>query len=289
MSKVRRLGIIGAENSHSFKIAEICNIREAVPLRVTHLWGETKDAADDSAAKGRIPHIISDWRSLLGKVDGVMIDHRHGGAHAEAARYFIDAGLPTFVDKPITCDLAQAQELFDMAEKKSCPIITFSSKPLQKVFQAKLKAIGRDAVRVFNSSGPSDLESRHGGVFFYGIHQVDCAVEALGTDAVSVFLHRSGPNAIATIEFSGGRLATLNLISTHPAGFHWRFCTDHGDFSLADKNDTIPYLNTARLVSNFLKSGETPFSRRRMLAPIAILEAIQASYTSGTKMAVKSF
>lgn len=278
MKKIKRLGIIGAENSHSFKIAEICNIRKAVPLRVTHLWGETDEAAASSATKGNIPTIVSDWRSMAGEVDGVMIDHRHGAAHADVARHFIQAGIPTFVDKPMTCSLAEAKELFDEARKRSCPLMTFSLKPLQKSFQTLLKNAGPDTVRIFNSSGPSDLKSKHGGIFFYGIHQVDCAVEALGTEAVSVFLQESGANAIATIEFAGDRLATLNLIAGHPAGFHWRFCTTHGDFSEADKPDRHPYLNSARVVSDFLKTGQAAFSQERMLAPIAILEALQASY-----------
>lgn len=287
MKTSMRLGIIGAENSHSYKIAEICNLRKLVPLRVSHIWGETEEAAANAAKLGGIPHIVSDWKDLLGAVDGIMIDHRHGGRHAEAARPFLEAGIPAFVDKPITCDLAEARGLFDLAEKHGCPLITFSSKPLQKSFQSRLRAIDRSTVSVFNASGPSDLQSKHGGIFFYAIHQVDCAVEVFGENAVSAFLHQGGANAIASIEFSGGRLATLNLIADRPAGFHWRFCTDHGDFSVDDRNDRVPYLNSARLVSDFVRTGTVPFSRSRMLAPIAILEALRKSYEFGERVPVE--
>ncbi len=282
-----RLGIIGAENSHSYKIAEICNIRKSVPLRVTHIWGETDEAAAFAAKQGNIPHIVSDWRALRGQVDAIMIDHRHGGSHAEVAQPFIEAGIPLFVDKPMTCDLAEARGLFELAEQHACPLITFSSKPLQKSFQARLAAIDRSTVSVFNASGPSDLQSKHGGIFFYAIHQVDCAVEVFGPDAVSAFLHPSGVNAVATIEFSGGRLASLNLIAERPAGFHWRFCTNHGDFSIPDRNDKVPYLNSARLLSGFVRNGQVPFSRSRMLAPIAILEALKKSYERRVKVQVE--
>jgi predicted dehydrogenase len=287
MQNILNLGIIGAENSHSFKIAEICNIRKSVPVRVTHIWGETKELAKIAAEKGSIPEIVTNWRKLAGKVDGVMIDHRHGDEHGEVARYFVEAGLPTFVDKPITCDLAEAKKLFALAERRQCPIITFSSKPLQKSFQSALKKIGRESVLIFNSSGPSDLLSKYGGVFFYGIHQVDCAVEVFGTDALSVMLHQSAPNAVATIEFSGGRIATLNLIKSYSGGFHWRFCTAHGDYVLPDKNDSVPYLNSARLISDFLQTGAVSFTRERMLAPIAILEALQTAFARGGKVGVK--
>lgn len=288
MKSLKTLGIIGAENSHSFKIAEICNIRKSVPLRVTHIWGETAELAKVAAEKGAIPKVVTDWKKLAGEVDGIMIDHRHGDEHGEVARYFLEAGIPTFVDKPITCNLSEAKQLFALAERKKCPLITFSSKPLLKAFQGALKKIGRENVVIFNSSGPSNLLSKYGGIFFYGIHQVDCAVEVFGTDAQSVCLHRSGGNAVATIEFSGGRLATLNLIESYPAGFHWRFCTDHGDYVLTDKNDPIPYLQTAKLVWDFVSTGDLPFTRERMLAPIAILEALQTALKRGGKVAVKS-
>lgn len=287
MKKIHRLGIIGAENSHSFKIAEICNTRKSVPLRVTHIWGESKALAQVAAEKGNIPEIISDWKKLEGQVDGIMIDHRHGAEHGEAARFFIEAGIPTFVDKPMTCDLTEAKKLFALAEKRSCPLFTFSSKPLQKSFQSAIQKIGRESILVFNSSGPSNLLSKYGGIFFYGIHQVDCAVEVFGAEAVSVMLHQSGPNAIATIQFSNGRLATLNLIESHSAGFHWRWCTDHGDYILPDKPDSLPYLNSAKLVCEFLQTGKSPFTRERMLAPIAILEALQTAFKKGGKIAVK--
>lgn len=286
MSKIPRLGIIGAENSHSYKIAEICNVHKRVPLRVTHIWGETAEAAAHAAKLGAIPHVVSDWSALLGQVDGVMIDHRHGGCHAEVARPFLEAGVPTFVDKPMTCSLAEARALCDLAEKRSCPLITFSSKPLQKNFQARLEQIDRSTVTMFNASGPSDLQSKHGGLFFYAIHQVDCAVEVLGTEAESTFLHPSGTNAVATVTFSGGRIATLNLIADRPAGFHWRFCTSQGDFALADKNDRIPYLTSARLLADFVKNGTVPFSRARMLAPIAILEALRESHEQGMPVVI---
>jgi len=286
MSRICRLGIIGAENSHSYKIAEVCNVLEKVPLRVTHIWGETKEFAATAARRGGIPEIVSDWKSLLGKVDGVMIDQRHGADHGEVARYFIEAGIPTFVDKPLTCNLTEAREILHLAERRGCPVTTFSSKPLQKAFQAKLAEIGRDTVTVLSSSGPADIKSKYGGIFFYGIHQVDCAVEVFGTGALNVSVHRGGTNAIATIEFSSGRLASLSLIAGHQGGFRWLFCTDHGDFVLPDKNDRLPYLNSARLVSDFLKTGTSPFTVSRMLAPVAILEALQTACESGGKVAV---
>ncbi len=88
--KQLKLGIIGAENSHSLRIAEMCNIKNVVPMRVTHLWGETDDLANACATKGKVPEIVSNWRNLAGAVDGIMIDHRQGKYHRRGAKYFIE-------------------------------------------------------------------------------------------------------------------------------------------------------------------------------------------------------
>ena len=37
---------------------------------------------------------------MLGKIDALIVDHRHAKFHLEAATPFVKAGIPTFVDKP---------------------------------------------------------------------------------------------------------------------------------------------------------------------------------------------
>lgn len=280
--KTLRLGIIGAENSHSWSIANLCNNLKKVPLRVTHIWGETEEFAAKAAERGAIPNIVSDWKKMLGEVDGIMIDHRDGKEHTAPAKYFIQRGLPTFVDKPITCSLSEAKSLFKLAEKSGAPVITFGAKPIQKAFVDFSKMLRKQGgIRAFNTSGPSDLDSKYSGIFFYGIHQVDGVVDVMGEDAEKVSLIRQGDNGVATIFFRDGRLATLNLIKQGGGGFHWRACTDHGIFSLEDKNDEHPYLPSVKLIADLVKNGKVPFTRERMLAPIAILEALQKSLISG--------
>lgn len=273
-----RLGIIGAENSHSFKIAEMCNIRKKAPMRVTHIWGETPAFAKTAAEKGAIPDIIKNWKKLAGQVDGVMIDHRHGKYHAPAARYFLERGVPTFVDKPITCDLKEARALFKLAEKHRTPLITFSSKPLAKAYQAFTKKLKKQGdLYALNSNGPAQLNSPHGGIYFYGIHQVDCAIELLGTDVKTAFLQATGPaDGVAVLTFRSGAFATLNLISKG-VGFRWSAVNAKGVHDLADEPDPAGYATSAKLIANLIAKGAVPFSKERMLAPIAVLEALKKS------------
>lgn len=276
-----RLGIIGAENSHSFQIAKICNLKKSVAMRATHLWGETPQHAAASAEKGRIPVIVSHWRDMLGQVDGVMIDHRDGADHCESARFFLSHGVPVFIDKPLTRDLRQARSLLALAAKKRTPVCTFSGVPLQRdfrAFQQKLEVIGD--IQSVHTCGYSEVDGPYGGIFFYGFHQVDVIVELMGTGARTVSLRRSGPNAIATITFSGGRLATMHCLA-ECGMFHWTVCGQGRAVGLEQPIRSAFYLENTRAIERFIRTGEQPWSHPRMLAPIAILQALQKALDSG--------
>ncbi len=278
-----KLGIIGSENSHSFKIATLCNVEKRIPIEVTHLWGETEESARQSAEKGSIPRIVVDWREMLGQVDGIMIDHRNGDRHEEPAEYFISKGVPTFVDKPMTCRLSSSRRLLELGCRHSVPVLTFSAKPIQKAFKefaARVEAAG--SARAVHSCGPANIQSPHGGIFFYGIHQVDAIVEMMGCKATEVACHRSGRNAVGVILFSGGRSATVQLIEEGSPRFHWTaHLTDGESLTHADLSDADPYLSSGELIYGLLSKGEVPFSAERMLAPIAILEAFSRALASG--------
>ena len=87
-----RVGIVGAENSHSAAIARTLNVAKAVPgFRVVAIWGETAAFAQRSAEAGQIPKIVKRPADMIGHIDGVMIDHRHAKYHLSAAEPFLAA------------------------------------------------------------------------------------------------------------------------------------------------------------------------------------------------------
>ena len=282
-----KLGIVGAENSHSYQVGKLCNIEKAVPLRVPVIWGETMKFAKTAAEIGSIPNIVKDYREMLGQVDGVMIDHRHPAPHFEVAKFFVENKMPVFVDKPFCYRLRQARALLDLARKKRVAITTFSAIPVQNAFQAfKKKLLKSGTVRALNTSGPADLKSKYGGIFFYGIHQVDSIIELLGTDVKNCFVQRNGLNGVATIMYTNGAVATMNCIKEGGGGFHWRACTDKGVLIQDGTRDPKPYMRTINIIHKLLKTRKNPFPRERMLATIAVLEAMEKSLKIGKPVKV---
>ena len=285
-----KLGIVGAENSHSYSVAKTCNIDKAVAMRVPMIWGETSAYAKNASELGGIPTIVKDWREMLGQVDGIMIDHRHPGPHYEVAKYFLSRGVPSFVDKPLTWKLTEAKKLLDIAKKNRTPVTTFSAIPIQTAFSSFKSQVEKNGgALAFNSTGPVDLKAKWGGVFFYGIHQVDAIVEVLGTNVQQVLLQRNGVNGIATLLFTSGRVATINCIKAG-LGFSWQVtCKNGSNIHYNDTRDANPYMTTVKRIRDLIGKGKQPYSRKRMLAPVAILEALQKSLDTGKVVKVAKF
>jgi predicted dehydrogenase len=276
-----KLGIIGSENSHSHSLAHLVNHQKKVPLRVTHLWGETETSAKETAIKGHIPNITANWRDMLGNVDAVMIDHRHGADHYEPARFFIENHVPTFVDKPFTTDLEQARELLKLARRKHTPLTSFGFIPLQQTFQAYKKSIAGKQILEFESSGHASIDDPHGGIFFYGFHQVDALIEILGSEIETVKLEKTAEGASASILYRQGISARLRFIAAD-CDFQWHIVTPQSAHSLKRWYDDDSYLPFATAIHDFLCTKRSDFNSERMLAPIALLEALQSSFTRGT-------
>ncbi|HIG17134.1 MAG TPA: hypothetical protein EYQ31_07495 [Candidatus Handelsmanbacteria bacterium] len=73
-----RIGMVGAENSHTAAIAKVLNIDEKIRgVRATHVWGETAAFAKAAAEKGQIPTIVRKPEEMMGEVDAIVVDHRH--------------------------------------------------------------------------------------------------------------------------------------------------------------------------------------------------------------------
>lgn len=70
--------------------------------KVTHVWCDDPADATRVAEASLIPHCVGKPEDVLGHVDAVIIATDKPEEHLERARPFVEAGLPVFVDKPLT-------------------------------------------------------------------------------------------------------------------------------------------------------------------------------------------
>lgn len=288
-----RLGIVGAENSHAAAVARTLNVEKACgKARAVAIWGETRAFAEAAAQMGQIPEIVRRPEDMIGKIDAVMVDHRHAKFHVPATIPFIEAGIPAFVDKPFSFSLKEGWQLIQLARKKGVPVTSFSTIPLQAAFVTNLKKQVRRAgpLRSIESCGPCDLKSKWGGIFFYGIHQVDAILKAFGPGIESVHViraSRGNPNAVAVMNYhNGGPIVTMQCVAEGKTSFAFRAIGLKGSIEYHHESDPNPYLTGVKLFLRMFRTGKEPFTAAQILEPIAVLEALQKSINTGKRVRV---
>lgn len=286
-----RIGIVGAENSHTVAIAKTINIEKRIPnAQVVGVWGETPELAQDASTRGEIPTIVKTPADFIGQVDGIVADQRHAEDHLPSVQPLLEAGIPLFIDKPFCYRVEEGRAFLKQAQDLGVPVASYSVLPKQAAFRAlqeKIEALG-DLYSV-TTTGPCDIHSEWGGIFFYGIHQVDMLVRLAGYDAEEVNIHRGiGDNHIATMHFGSGRVASMNLIGETYAGFHVTAIGEKGRVDETIVNDENMYLTGIEGFVHMFRTGETDETEQSMLGPVAVLEALEEAVDGGNVVQVTS-
>ncbi len=205
---------------------------------------------------------------MADKVDGVMIDHRHPAPHAEVAKFFIKQGIPTYVDKPFTHKLRDAKAIWRLAEEHQVPVTSFSVIPEEQSFTDFRKACKKlGGISHVNMTGPASLKSKYGGVFFYGIHQVESMVQLLGTDIGRIELVPKGDGGgVGLVQYKDGPMVTLNLVNNGFRGFHWTAVGENGRIDWTHEREAVAYLGGLKKFLRMFRTGEEPYGQERLCA-----------------------
>ncbi|MDQ1257943.1 MAG: MocA protein [Candidatus Hydrogenedentes bacterium] len=278
-----KIGIVGAENSHTKAIATIINVEKKIAgCSVEYLWGETEAFANDAAAAGQIPNIVKTPREMLGKVDAVLCDHRHPKYHLKSVWPLVEAGIPAFIDKPFCYRAAEGKKFLAMAKEKGTPVTSFSVLTHQSSFarfQRKLASMGD--ILSATTWGPADLRSQWGGIFFYGIHQVDMVLHAFGFNPKAALVTKNRGNATGQILYPNGLIVTMALIKEGAPGFGVTAAGTKGTIRMPIKMDKNPYIKGVKTFTDMFKTGREPLTPTQILKPVQVLEALEKSVKSG--------
>ncbi|MEN6384058.1 MAG: Gfo/Idh/MocA family oxidoreductase [Phycisphaerales bacterium] len=277
-----KIGIIGSENSHSLAIAKTLNIEKKVKnCSVEFLWGETKELAQSVAKEGKIPNVVENPLEMLGKIEALIVDHRHPKYHLDAALPFIKKGIPVFIDKPICFNSTKGRKFLKLAKKTAAPVTSFSVVPEQKKFRQfllKKKRIG--LVLAGATYGVCDVDSPYGGIFFYGIHQVEMALRAFGFNVKQVYISRNPNGATGQLIYSDNKIITLNFIKEGCCGFSIGAVGEKGGVFENIVFDSDPYLAGIKTFTRMFKTRQEPETHENLIVPIKVIEALAKSLKS---------
>lgn len=272
------IGIIGAENSHTVGFGKMFNIERKFPdLEVKYVWGETDEFAKKAMEKGGIPNQVKHPQEMLGKIDALIVDHRHAKYHLKAAEPFVKAGIPTFIDKPFCHRASEGKAFLEMAHKVGTPVTSFSSiAHSASTFDLKAQIEELGEINQVVRYGPLDLNSKYGGVFFYGVHLVQPIMYMFGDDVRQVKISRNGSYGNASLRFSSGLFITLVFKSK---GYGWETVVETKDGYKELKpriTEPNPAKNYVDMVEMF-RTGKEPRSHQSILNCVSVLEALEKS------------
>ena len=275
-----RIGIIGAENSHTIGFGRLFNIEKKFSrCKVFYVWGETDAFAQNAADKGEIPNIVKDPSEMMGKIDALIVDHRHPRYHLKAALPFVKVGIPTFVDKPFCYRVEEGIEFLKIAKELKTPVTSFSSIAQSEGtmdMKEQISTIGNIEHIVWY--GPADVESKYGGIFFYGVHIVQPLMNVFGEDIEKVRVTRHDKQTTASVIFNSGYLATLIFTKGRERGVI--LVTADGEMKLKSRvSESDPPKNYVDMVEMF-RTGKEPRGHQSILKCVAVLEALEKSVIS---------
>jgi predicted dehydrogenase len=297
-----RIGAIGIDSSHTPVFTNRINTLNKegkTKCRVTHFWDpgnhewqhpdgpaqSMKDVAkwrEDTIKEGAAQ--VSSLKELLDNVDGVMVLNINGHRHLELSIGPIARGMPTYVDKPLTCSLDQARSLLAMTRQYGARCYSASSlrfvEEIGKLDRAKLGDIV--AIDAFGNGETLEMMPH---LWHYGCHSIEM-VDAIfrwsgqgaGVEKVSaVVIPGKGPAAtsgshLVDMVYRDGRLARIRMDRNGA----WAFgATVHGTKGVQQFVVDFGPVYT-RLVAGmvrFFEGGEPPAPLRDIVENVAVMEA----------------
>lgn len=271
-----KIGVVDLDTSHPGAFFDILKETEGVAVTAVCDMGDVNPPgfADGYASERGIEHVCKTPEEMVGLVDAAMVQGCDWDRHLERARPFLEAGLPTFIDKPTFGKLRDGLAIQELIDKHGSKVLCGSSaRWVPEVVQMRghLAEAGEPVV-VF-ITGPGDF-------FNYGIHTVEAFLGLLGPGVASVRFIGDEQLQLFKCEYKDGKTVIMQLSS--PWEFHIRALTK--DKAFATKLDTGGMYKAllAQWVA-LLKTGEMPAPYKNYLEACCVLIAARrARATLGT-------
>lgn len=289
-----RLGIVDFDSSHCVEFTRrfnhvgvsrdqyvegarvvmgVTNPSEMSPERVP---GHSKRLVDCGV------ELVDSPDQLLGEVDGVLVLSVCGQAHLEGARPFLEAGLPTFVDKPFACNWDDAQTMADLAKDNGA--LLWSSSALR--FAEEVQTLSnRDSrfgeVQGVMTFGPALRAAGNPGLLHYGIHAAELLFTLMGDAWEQVSCLHHAVTDLVTAKFADGRIGSLRGTRAGSSAYGFTaFCEQGVVHQLVSTR--FAYRNLCQAIVDSFQSGEPPVPLESTLKLIQFLLAtIKSEQTDG--------
>ena len=278
-----RVGFVGTENSHVKHFIRFLNLEDRHPgHRAVALAGGRNERNTELAEYGGLDVIVDEPADLIGHVDAAIVCNRDGGLHRDAAEPLLRADLPVLVDKPLATTIDDASALLDIARDSGSTLVSASAlRFVPELPQFTTDRPDHGPLRHLHVVGPADPDSEYAGLFFYGIHHVEAALQILGNPVVrpgdlTVEAQRHGDTVWATTAIAGTAVTFTFVVPEAEGRVPFHATAVHARGVVTSELSLGPDYNAPALDSfiEAIKLGKSPLSPDQLLTPVVVLTAI---------------
>jgi len=238
---------------------------------ITHIWTQDRDVSEHVAGAALIPHVVEEMTDLIGQVDAIVLARDDGEHHLEMAKPFVEAGLPIFIDKPLT-DNADDLRQFVTWYEAGKPIMSCSSTRYYSPLRAALPDLGR----VHTAHAISGKYWRT-----YGMHIIEGVYAVMGPGVESVRnIGRDGAEVVH-LQYADGRQAVLQTGKEISFALHFSFYGDKDSLLVTEGNTYNSFRDMLCDFVGMLKSGQAPIDWRNTVEMAKVLVAGEWSLRQG--------
>jgi len=252
--------------------------------RIEYAWSEDREELIKIASIHGIT-VVSDIEDMIDRIDGVLILTRYPYKNLEYSRPFIEAGIPTFIDKPFAPNTDIAYEIVRLSRKHNTPIMSTSAlryavelEPLKSFLKERRDIWGGNIV------APGDFRVEN---TLYGIHAVEILSALFGSGIERVrgteFKVSEKLHVLVDIIYKDGKVFSLHLGSPY---YKWRVTLISKGASIsADLGNSYEYYK--RTIGKILEMVEThtePIDIMDTLEVVRTCFAVQMSIERGVEV-----
>lgn len=288
---VKKIAILGCENSHADNFLALIRDGKFTDVSVEGVYSEEIDAAGKLAAKFGVP-VLSSPDELVGKLDGVMITARHGAKHFEFAKPYLADGIPMFIDKPITCDEAEAVAFMREAKRHGVRLCGGSSCVyLDEVQRLKAAVESGECGTLLGGTvvAPLFVNPQYGGFWFYAQHLVEILLTIFGGDVRRVFASKhSGSESVSFI----AKYDTFDVTATYTAGTIHYYAAAFGTKALLSEPMTFTeeiFRHETDNMRSLLDGNPMKTTYEAFIRPVFVQSALLRSLESGAWEEIHSY
>lgn len=229
--------------------------------------------------------IVASPETLLGQIDAVLVESQDGSVHLDHALPFIEAGIPTFVDKPFTTSVSAARRLVTAARRKAVPLMSASAlryTPEVVTIQTQQAEFG--TITGCDAITPALQHPRNPGLFHYGVHGVEMIYALMGTGCAGVRCISSADSDLVIGRWADGRLATVRGVRRGAYGFTLS-AVQEKQVSAMKIDGRYFYREMLKQVVAMVETGRSPVALEELVEVVAFQEAaLRSSERDGTEV-----